>query len=365
MLHYEIFRRVRKVHSFEIRKVNKETGEILYIFPFFVFQTKCSQIDRTATTPNTEIRHGKTPEDLLDLPLRQYDTGPNTILAACTGPDAGLTSVKRSRAHLTLDADIDYIDTAEEEDFDTHSIADQSKNQSKEENDFLIRYQQQFKQKPYSLIKSSHTKSDQNANETIGNTSPIENGVRPRKLSKNDANVAGETTKIHQLKTQPITGGKVNIIVSMISTTQSPPKNNYTTSATAATMVMDNARSSTDAYNKNRTNELSKENISPNDNARYTRGKVTNGIKYPSTGNSMTASTILNSNTITSPDEYAGISNWKRESDDAYGMSVSLYEKNYITQESTGNPIADCYGVVMRGNSIAMALADGVNWGKC
>lgn len=306
--------------------------------------------------------------------MRQYDTGPNTVLAACTGPDAGLTSVKRSRAHLTLDDDIDYIDTADEEDDNSFSASDQPKTQVKQENDFLQRYQQQFKQKPYSLTKSSqHTKSDQNANETVSNTSPIENGVRPRKLSKNNVNFAGETTKIHQLKTQSIAGGKVNIIVSMISTTPSLPRNNHTapavsaTTATATTMVMDNARSSPDAYNKNHTNELSKENISPNDNARYTHS-TTNGTKYPSsirpTSDLMTASTILNSNTITSPDEYAGISNWKRESDDAYGMSVSLYEKNYITQESTGSPIADCYGLVKRGNAIAMALADGVNWGK-
>lgn len=337
----------------------------------FSSSPKFSQIDRTTTTPNTEIRHGKEPEDLLDLPLRPYDTGPNTVLAACTGPDAGLTSVKRSRAHLTLDDDIDYIDTADEEEDDNRSGADQSKNQSKQENDFLKRYQQQFKQKPYSITKSSPAKSDQNANKTICNTSPIENGVRPRKLSKNEATVAGETTKIHQLKTQSISGGKVNIIVSMISTTPSvPPKNNEVMTTTATAMVMDNASSSPDAYNKNHTNDLSKENISPNDNARYTHS-TNGGPKYPPssvipTSDLMTASTIFNSNTITSPcDEYAGISNWKRENDDAYGMSVSLYEKNYITKESTGNPIADCYGLVMRGNSIAMALADGVNWGKC
>lgn len=309
------------------------------------------------------------------MPLRPYDMGPNTVLAACTGPDAGLTSVKRSRAHLTLDDDIDYIDTADEEEDDNSLTTDQVKSQVKQENDFLIRYQQQFKQKPYSLTKSSPIKSDQNANKTIGNTSPIDNGVRPRKLSKNDTTIrapvaAGESTKIHQLKTQAISGGKVNIIVSMISTTQSVPKNQHitpaTTTTTASTMVMDNARSSPDALNKNSTNERSKENISPNDNARYTQNGMTNGSTKHANDDLMTASTILNSNTITitSPDEYAGISNWKRESDDAYGMSVSLYEKNYITQQSTGSPIADCFGLVMRGNSVAMALADGVNWGE-
>lgn len=59
----------------------------------------------------------------------------------------------------------------------------------------------------------------------------------------------------------------------------------------------------------------------------------------------------------------AGVKNWKMENDHAYGISVSLYEFNMLTKEPMGNPIADCYGLVVRGSCAAMALADGVNWG--
>ncbi|CAP24187.2 Protein CBG02308 [Caenorhabditis briggsae] len=48
----------------------------------------------------------------------------------------------------------------------------------------------------------------------------------------------------------------------------------------------------------------------------------------------------------------------------AYGMSVSLYEKNPITGVNAGEPIADVWGVVGRSNNGVLALADGVNWGE-
>ena len=48
------------------------------------------------------------------------------------------------------------------------------------------------------------------------------------------------------------------------------------------------------------------------------------------------------------------LSEWLKSFFLIQGMSLSLYETNMITKESTGNPIADCYGLVVRGNSIAM-----------
>ncbi|VDK20974.1 unnamed protein product [Anisakis simplex] len=47
-----------------------------------------------------------------------------------------------------------------------------------------------------------------------------------------------------------------------------------------------------------------------------------------------------------------------------FGISVSLYERNPITGQNAGNPIADVFGVVARDNNVIMALADGVNWGE-
>lgn len=63
-------------------------------------------------------------------------------------------------------------------------------------------------------------------------------------------------------------------------------------------------------------------------------------------------------------DTIAGVKNWKMECDNAYGISVSLYENNMLTKDTMGNPIADCYGMAVRGNVAIMAMADGVNWGR-
>lgn len=67
-------------------------------------------------------------------------------------------------------------------------------------------------------------------------------------------------------------------------------------------------------------------------------------------------------NEISTPVE--GIRNWKHSTDDAYGIAVSLYEKNQLTDEHTGSPIADCFGIISRTNSAVLVIADGVNWGE-
>lgn len=66
-------------------------------------------------------------------------------------------------------------------------------------------------------------------------------------------------------------------------------------------------------------------------------------------------------NEITMPVE--GI-NWKQSTDDSYGLAVSLYEKNPITEDYMGSPIADSFGILSRSNSCILVLADGVNWGE-
>lgn len=40
-----------------------------------------------------------------------------------------------------------------------------------------------------------------------------------------------------------------------------------------------------------------------------------------------------------------------------------LHQVHPITELRAGDPIADCYGILVRGNSAIMSLADGVNWG--
>lgn len=94
---------------------------------------------------------------------------------------------------------------------------------------------------------------------------------------------------------------------------------------------------------------------------------------HPESVISLVAETIdnVNDNTVIkstldatdTTDPIANITNWNLPDDDAYGISVSLYEKNFITGENIGNPVADCFGIIARENTCIMALADGVNWG--
>ncbi|XP_060532731.1 PP2C-like domain-containing protein CG9801 isoform X2 [Cylas formicarius] len=55
---------------------------------------------------------------------------------------------------------------------------------------------------------------------------------------------------------------------------------------------------------------------------------------------------------------------WNRKSDFCYGLSDSLYDRNQITRQKNGDPIADCFGVIARKDSAILAVADGVNWGE-
>ncbi|XP_050074098.1 PP2C-like domain-containing protein CG9801 [Anopheles maculipalpis] len=63
-------------------------------------------------------------------------------------------------------------------------------------------------------------------------------------------------------------------------------------------------------------------------------------------------------------DPIANVTDWNRPSEDAYGISVSLYEKHLHTSGNVGDPIADCFGIITRADSCIMAMADGVNWGE-
>ncbi|KFB45510.1 AGAP010274-PA-like protein [Anopheles sinensis] len=65
---------------------------------------------------------------------------------------------------------------------------------------------------------------------------------------------------------------------------------------------------------------------------------------------------------ISNDDPIANITDWNRPNDDAYGISVSLYEKHLHNAGNVGDPIADCFGIVSRADSCIMAMADGVNW---
>lgn len=62
------------------------------------------------------IIYGKNPTDLPSYDVGSYQMGSNTILGCYSGPNGGLTTVKRTEKHLSiLDPDIDFIDTNDDE----------------------------------------------------------------------------------------------------------------------------------------------------------------------------------------------------------------------------------------------------------
>ena len=76
-------------------------------------------------------------------------------------------------------------------------------------------------------------------------------------------------------------------------------------------------------------------------------------------------------------EEVAGSKDWNVPSENAYGISLSLYEEDkskqrletihgipQLTTTVIGDPIADVFAVMVRENSTILALADGVGWGK-
>uniref|UniRef100_A0A1L8DNK2 Putative serine/threonine protein phosphatase signal transduction mechanism n=1 Tax=Nyssomyia neivai TaxID=330878 RepID=A0A1L8DNK2_9DIPT len=217
-----------------------------------------------------DIYSGKEPSDLPDFPLSAYETGTQAITAACTGPDDGLTCVKRSRLHLSAGPDIDFIDTNQDQDFDVRKSPSLATIKSK---------------------LSAKTRGDPNANKGE------KKKPNSRKNSTNQPpDAKGEKTTI-------------NVVVSLVSRT--PAKE---------------PQQLEDTVNQN------------------------------------TAATEVKDEAAGEP--IAGVCDWKADREYAYGLSVSLYEENPITTEQSGSPIADCFGLVARGSSAALALADGVNWGE-
>ena len=58
---------------------------------------------------------GKSPTDLPNYDLGTYGTGPDTVIGCYTGPNGGLTTVRRTEKHLSVtDPDIDFIDTQDD-----------------------------------------------------------------------------------------------------------------------------------------------------------------------------------------------------------------------------------------------------------
>lgn len=279
----------------------------------FLFNSKISK----SCSTSCEIQHGKDPNDLPDVKLETYETGPNAITAACTGPDEGLTAVKRSRLHFSAGADIDFIDTNQDLELDIRKSSITTK-------------PKQF----------SRFRSDQNANKPF---------TRPRKGSK--SHEQQQEAIGADIKNEKAT---INVIVSLVSTTTTVKSMDTTKSKIEKSLKLTTG-------DLNRNSGVTTEGVTLISNSKEI---LPNGISNDVCLKDVEKSNGCSEINATEAATVAGVSNWKQEHDHAYGMAVSLYEKNFITQEQAGNPIADCFGLVVRGNSAALAIADGVNWGN-
>lgn len=75
-------------------------------------------LDGTWKPPDSipKIRSGKEPTELPEHSINKYKTGTESVTAAYTGPDKGLTGIRRTRNHLSAGPEIDFIDTHLEQD---------------------------------------------------------------------------------------------------------------------------------------------------------------------------------------------------------------------------------------------------------
>ncbi|KAH8406556.1 hypothetical protein KR215_007354 [Drosophila sulfurigaster] len=276
-----------------------------------------------------EIYNGQNPTEMPVLKLGRYASGSDTITAACTGPDEGLTGIKRSKLHLSASYadDIDFIDTQQEND-DAYGVRKSTPPVSALNSS--TRLSNKFARPTGSRRQSN---ADQPATGTGSTTTSNTAGMRSRKNSKHSLNGVPAASAAPSEA-----GGKATtILVSMVS----------------------NSSPAQDQNNKNLLNAKTEATRAAGDGnserERLLREAVSNQGGTTTTNNSSANSTLST--------PVAGVDNWQMDCDFAYGISVSLYENNMLTKEPMGNPIADCYGCVVRGEAAAMAMADGVNWG--
>lgn len=320
-------------------------------------------------TPGPEICNGHNPTDLPQLKIATYPTGPHTITAACTGPDDGLTGIKRSKLHLSASYadDIDFIDTIQET--DCYEVRKSINTTTSRTHPNKI---QRFgsSRRLSNGASSSATTSDQNANKTsgsnVGGGGGGGGGMRSRKNSKSSISNLSQSTK----------DGSSSMALK--NTSQKNEENSNKSTTVVVSMVSSAGKSTSTDLKPNAANDQNNKNLlntkTETETSLQHKSKE-NGENLKSDGDTTTK--ILEDTTerllreavsnqvpvVDADDVIAGVSNWKMESDLAYGISVSLYENNMLTKEPMGNPIADCYGMVVRGNAAVMALADGVNWG--
>ncbi|CAG9770367.1 unnamed protein product [Ceutorhynchus assimilis] len=325
-----------------------------------------------ALTEGPPIIYGKNPTDLPNYELGKYDSGPNTIIGCYSGPNGGLTTVKRTEKHLSVpDDDIDFIDNPEDDDPVPQPIPKKSPKRVSGQpidnttmmikvagHEYCVTNKPKRHSKSYSLgsisdfnIEVEKTKidkefynCDENSNSKItrckenqrkcDNTCAFQ-GTTPKENVSTNVNTNNVRKEEHNLKIKQKSVTNINPNI---------PK------------TMDSSRKTVEAK-KGQNYSLSKSRSDGNPFHNKKKGKIIQVQRQQSHRGDESISVPL-------PDDTILPSEWNKKSEFYYGVSDSLYDQNQVTHHKNGDPIADCFGVIARGDSAILAVADGVNWGE-
>lgn len=118
-------------------------------------------------------------------------------------------------------------------------------------------------------------------------------------------------------------------------------------------------------HNHNHQRSRHQSSSSPSNSAKLstTPNSLSSDTGEPTSTNS-SAEKLRSQSSDSGTEPVAGIDDWNRSEDFAYGISTTLYEAHPCTKLKAGDPIADSFAICLRENSAILALADGVNWGE-
>ncbi|XP_056648376.1 PP2C-like domain-containing protein CG9801 isoform X1 [Diorhabda sublineata] len=307
-------------------------------------------------TDGPPIIYGKNPTDLPNYDLGVYNNGSDTVVGCYTGPNGGLTTVKRIEKHLSvMDEDIDYIDTHDDETDIQPTLPKKSPNQISpgqpiDNTTMVIK----VAGNEYCVINrpKRHSKSH-----SLGSIKDFNIEIEKTKIDKSfySNTVSQPSERKNNLVENNETDRKKN---EEVDNKKDAPKDT-TQKKISKENVSSVKRDPRQTEKRNENYNLSKSKSEGNPFRHQKRGKVIQ-IERPNTrgDENVTNNSRLQNDDLLLPKE------WRRKSEYAYGLSDSLYDRNQVTKNKNGNPIADCFGIIARKDSAILAVADGVNWGE-
>ncbi|KRT80503.1 hypothetical protein AMK59_7283 [Oryctes borbonicus] len=357
---------------------------------------------------------GKVLTDLPNYDLATYHTGSESIVGCYTGPNGGLTTVKRSEKHLSIaDPDIDFIDTQQEESasYEIKTKGEIKKLPSPIDNTTMVikvagqeyfvtnRKKQVKSQSAGSLSDLNSTNFIQsngqtldlecskfsNSNDEITSKEDVSKNMKSNDCDSKEnltgKNVSNETSNSKKRnvrksdESRHIHGTTVKYNAEGIRRRSGSNRSNSSTKICQSKQSTNktvgdgtaNANNSTpiklNAYKTCEEKQISgllKSKSEGNPFQHRKHGKIIKISQRP-----ISAATVDGAeHGGTHIDDVLLPEEWQKYSEHIYGLSDSLYDKNQISNIKNGDPVADCFGIIARKDSAILAVADGVNWGE-